>query len=190
MYLDFNVSIKKIKLRDTLTKIMGLSDVYLRSKVPEDMFDTLQKFAEIRKADRASIVRDFDLFPITQNLLTLERKYGDSLNFEDLNGFKQRKKRRQKSALNDSNMTAGGGSDMQSETQFTETRTKTDAVSDAGLSMQKRSVDATVVQKTDEDYDDEVEEKKIKRNPDTDCKNDRFEHSLRDRTMGASVDFM
>ena len=65
MYLDFNVSIKKIKLRDTLTKIMGLSDVYLRSKVPEDMFDTLQKFAEIRKADRASIVRDFDLFPIT-----------------------------------------------------------------------------------------------------------------------------
>ena len=123
-------------------------------------------------------------------MLTLERKYGDSLNFEDLNGFKQRKKRRQKSALNDSNMTAGGGSDMQSETQFTETRTKTDAVSDAGLSMQKRSVDATVVQKTDEDYDDEVEEKKIKRNPDTDCKNDRFEHSLRERTMGASADFI
>ena len=41
IYLDFNVSIKKIKLRDTLTKIMGLPDVYLRSKVPEDMFDTL-----------------------------------------------------------------------------------------------------------------------------------------------------
>ena len=41
MYLDFNVSLKKIKLRDTLTKIMGLPDVYLRSKVPEDMFDTL-----------------------------------------------------------------------------------------------------------------------------------------------------
>ena len=41
--------------------------------------------------------------------------------------------------------------------------------------MAKRSVDATVVQKTDEDYDDEVEEKKIKRNPDTDCKNERFE---------------
>ena len=88
MYLDFNVSLKKIKLRDTLTKIIGQPDVYLRSKVPEDMFDTLQKFAEIRKANRAEIVRDFDLFPITQNLLTLERKYGDSLNFEDLNGFK------------------------------------------------------------------------------------------------------
>jgi len=41
MYLDFNVAIKKIKLREALTKIMGAPDVYLRSKVPEDMFDIL-----------------------------------------------------------------------------------------------------------------------------------------------------
>ena len=41
MYLDFNVSIKKIRLRDPLTRIMGAPDVYLRSKVPEDMYDTL-----------------------------------------------------------------------------------------------------------------------------------------------------
>ena len=41
MYLDFNVALKKIRLRDPLTKIMGAPDVYLRSKVPEDMYDTL-----------------------------------------------------------------------------------------------------------------------------------------------------
>jgi hypothetical protein len=41
IYLDFNVQIKKIKLRDTVTKIMGSPDVYLRSKVPEDIYDTL-----------------------------------------------------------------------------------------------------------------------------------------------------
>lgn len=87
-YMDFNVALKKIRLRDTLTKIMGAPDVYLRSKVPEDMYDTLQKFAEIRKLDRASLVRDFNLYPNTTNLLTLERKYGDSLNHEDLYGFK------------------------------------------------------------------------------------------------------
>jgi len=33
-----------------------------------------------------SLVRDFNLFPETETLLTLERKYGDSLNFEDLHG--------------------------------------------------------------------------------------------------------
>eukprot|EP00352_Strombidinopsis_acuminata_P000743 CAMPEP_0176344400 /NCGR_PEP_ID=MMETSP0126-20121128/4683_1 /TAXON_ID=141414 ORGANISM="Strombidinopsis acuminatum, Strain SPMC142" /NCGR_SAMPLE_ID=MMETSP0126 /ASSEMBLY_ACC=CAM_ASM_000229 /LENGTH=67 /DNA_ID=CAMNT_0017690865 /DNA_START=1731 /DNA_END=1934 /DNA_ORIENTATION=+ len=65
---------------------MGASDVYLRSKVPEDMYDTLQKFAEIRKLDRIGLVRDFNLFPEPTNLLTLERKYGDSLNHEDMYG--------------------------------------------------------------------------------------------------------
>ena len=95
MYLDFNVAVKKIKLREPLTKIMGAPDVYLRSKVPEDMFDILQKFAEIRKLTRLSLVRDFNLFPETEKLLTLERKYGDSLNFEDLHGKpgKPKKKR-------------------------------------------------------------------------------------------------
>lgn len=41
LYLEFNCAIKKIRLRDNLTKIMGSPDVYLRSKVPQDMYDTL-----------------------------------------------------------------------------------------------------------------------------------------------------
>ena len=172
--MDFNVSIKKIKLRDTLTKIMGLPDVYLRSKVPEDMFDTLQKFAEIRKANRASIVRDFNLFPNTQNLLTLERKYGDSLNFEDLNGFKQRKRKRARSGMGETGMPQQTeNSDMKSDTAYTETRTKTDAVSDAGISMRKS--DANITMRIEDEYDEEEEVKVEKRNPDTDCRNTRFE---------------
>jgi hypothetical protein len=95
LYLDFNVQIKKIKLRDPLTKIMGAPDVYIRAKVPEDIYDTMQKFAEMRKLDRMTLVRDFDLFPIVERLLNLERKYGDSLSFEDLNGSPQKKKRKQ-----------------------------------------------------------------------------------------------
>ena len=123
MYTDFHVSMKRIKLRDTLTSIMGRSDVYLRSKVPEDMYDTLQKFAEIRKLDRISLVRDFNLFPIPQNLLTLERKYGDSLNFEDINGFRQKKRRRtrDRESIIDDGMT---------ETQMQSEWGKTTVVSD------------------------------------------------------------
>lgn len=33
-YLDFNVTIKKIKLRINLAKLMASPDVYLRAKVP------------------------------------------------------------------------------------------------------------------------------------------------------------
>ena len=92
--MDFNVSMKRIRLRDPLSKIMKTSDIYLRSKVSEEMYDTMQKFAEIRKLDRASLVRDFNLFPFPANLLIFERKYGDALSFEDINGFKLRKRRR------------------------------------------------------------------------------------------------
>ena len=53
IYQDFNGIMKRIKLRDPLTKIMGNPDIYLRSKVSQEMYDTLQKFAEIRKLERA-----------------------------------------------------------------------------------------------------------------------------------------
>jgi len=86
LYLDFNVQIKKIKMREPITKIMGTPDVYLRSKVPDDIYDTLQKFAEIRKLDRMHLVRNFNLFPEPERLLNLERKYGDALSYEDLYG--------------------------------------------------------------------------------------------------------
>jgi len=93
---------------------MGAPDVYLRSKVPEDMFDTLQKFAEIRKLDRASLVRDFNLYPLTENLITLERKYGDALSYEDLNGFKQRRKRKMRTtgSISIAGVTDDGATEM------------------------------------------------------------------------------
>ena len=94
LYLDFNVSIKKIKLRDPITQIMGSPEVYLRSKVPEDMYDTLQKFAELRKLNRMELIKDFDLWPFSDKLEILERKYGDSLYHMDLYGVPAPKKRK------------------------------------------------------------------------------------------------
>ena len=48
----------------------------------------------MRKLDRATLVRDFNLFPNVPNLLTLERKYGDSLNQYDINGVKKKKRKK------------------------------------------------------------------------------------------------
>ena len=48
----------------------------------------------MRKLDRMSLVRDFNLFPQTDRLLNLERKYGDSLSHEDLYGVPQKPKRK------------------------------------------------------------------------------------------------
>ena len=94
MYIDFNVAIKKIKLREPLKITMGMPDIYLRSKVPEDVFFILQQFAEMKKLTRISLIRNFNLFPETDKILLLERKYGDSLNFEDLNGVPKKPKKK------------------------------------------------------------------------------------------------
>lgn len=94
LYWDFNASIKRIKLRDTLTKIMSSPDVFLRSKVPEEIYDTLQKLAEMRKFDRIKYLKDYNLFPESERLLALERKYGNSLNYKDLYGIPQKQKKK------------------------------------------------------------------------------------------------
>jgi len=39
------------------------------------------------------LLRDFNLYPTVERLTTLERKYGDAINKEDLFGFKEKKKR-------------------------------------------------------------------------------------------------
>lgn len=183
MYVDFQVAIKKLRLRDPLTKIMGAPDVYLRAKVPEDMYDTLQKFAELRKLDRASLIQDFNLFPITENLLTLERKYGDSLNFEDLNGFKQKRKRRNKSTGSQGQLS---GSDLKSESKSgTKTNAKTDYVSDAMsnaqtiLSQKPSHPAVTTINQDDDDESEEETQEVKKRKADTDCKNVQFNESLK-----------
>ena len=46
-------------------------------------------------------MHDFNLFPETEVLEILERKYGDSLSYEDLHGHKQ-KRRKRKLATSDS----------------------------------------------------------------------------------------
>lgn len=41
------------------------------------------------------MLRDFNLFPQVDLLITMERKYGDALTYEDINGFKKKKKKKQ-----------------------------------------------------------------------------------------------
>lgn len=41
LYMDFNVTLKHIRLREPLTKLMKSADIYLRSKVPEEMYDIM-----------------------------------------------------------------------------------------------------------------------------------------------------
>lgn len=91
LYMKFNCAIKLVKMRGALSMVVQQPDIYLRSKVPEEMYSILSKFAEMRKQSRASLVRDFDLFPDPEAILEFELKYGDALTQEDITGLKSKK---------------------------------------------------------------------------------------------------
>ena len=59
----------------------------------------MQKMAEMRKFDRLMFLRDFDLFPTAERLLSVERKYGDSLSHMDLYGVPELSKRKKQQML-------------------------------------------------------------------------------------------
>lgn len=116
--------------------------------------------------DRANLVRDFNLFPIAVNLLTLERKYGDSLTLFDLNG--QKPKRKQKKTQGESK------SDLESVSQMT--KTTKGPLSDSVTTKSQH------VAKQEESSEDEVVVRDVtKRKAATDCRNTQFAQSMQMR---------
>lgn len=86
-YLQFGPDLKRIKLREPLAKTLINPDIYIRSKVSEELMETLNKIMNIRRSDRLKFIRDFNLCPSLDALSLLERKYGDALTDQDLYGL-------------------------------------------------------------------------------------------------------
>ena len=141
---------------------MGAPDVYLRSKVPEDMYYILQQFAEIRKLSRLSLVRDFNLFPETETLLTLERKYGDSLNVEDLTGRPAKPKK--KKVVQQEEMGTTSTSLEPKSVKSAENFTHSEAQSMSKTEILSKKDEIKIEEASKKKHDD-------KRKADTDCKN-------------------
>ena len=86
LYLEFGADLKRIKLRESLQRILLNPDIYIKAKVSEELMETLNKCMELRRADRLKFVRDFSICPTVSNLFLLERKYGDALTDMDIYG--------------------------------------------------------------------------------------------------------
>ena len=91
IYSKFNLSLKFIKTRDSLEKILTTFDIYLKSINYRDIYDTFMKIGSILKSETLKEISDEQLFPDAESLLLLERKYGDILKEEDLTGIKKEK---------------------------------------------------------------------------------------------------
>ena len=91
IYSKFDLSLKFIKIRDTLEQILTTFDIYLKSTNYRDIYDTFMNIGSILKSETLKDITDENLFPNANGLLSLERKYGDILKEEDLTGIKKEK---------------------------------------------------------------------------------------------------
>mmetsp|Transcript_28866 Transcript_28866/g.26192 ORF Transcript_28866/g.26192 Transcript_28866/m.26192 type:complete len:101 (-) Transcript_28866:1129-1431(-) len=69
LFLQFNIDIKKIKLREKLNKLLYKPEIYMRSQVPEKFYDILMIFNQIRKCYKIAEIVSSNLFPNTEHLI-------------------------------------------------------------------------------------------------------------------------
>ncbi|KAL4490305.1 hypothetical protein ABPG72_004344 [Tetrahymena utriculariae] len=146
-YLDFDMEIKRIRLRENLTKILMKPDIYIRTKEPENICRTLNQISEIAKCWNIKSVAQFDLFPVASDLIAMERKYSDSLTAEDIHGIqievKKSKKGKQISSINDLSKTQMMGGESKANITYTTNNFLTYGTKEMLSTQQKEQISPT-----------------------------------------------
>ena len=96
LYSKFDLSLKYIKLRETLSTILQTFDIYTKANKYRQIYDAFLNFGSILKAQTLKEIAQANLFPDAESLLLLERKYADILNDEDMTGIHKEKKKEKK----------------------------------------------------------------------------------------------
>jgi hypothetical protein len=87
IYSKFNLCLKYIKLRDTLSNILTTYDIYMKANKYKEIYTAFMNLGFILQSQTFEEISHSNLFPSAENLLLLERKYADILNDEDMTGI-------------------------------------------------------------------------------------------------------
>ena len=96
IYSKFDLSLKYIKLRDTLQSILTTFPIYMKADKYREIYNAFLNFGSILNSRTMKEIAHAELFSDADALLMLERKYADILNDEDMTGIKTTKKKRKK----------------------------------------------------------------------------------------------
>jgi hypothetical protein len=96
IYSLFLLNLKYIKLRNTLKEILTTYDLYSKADKQREIYDSFLKLGSILRVDTMKDIKEMDLFPKSEHLIMLERKYADMLIEEDLTGINTNKKNKKK----------------------------------------------------------------------------------------------
>ena len=114
LYSKFDLSLKYIKLRETLSNILQTFDIYTKANKYRQIYDAFLNFGSILKAQTLREISEAKLFPDSESLLLLERKYADILNDEDMTGIHKEKKKKRRIKLDALTKTSTSGFSGQS----------------------------------------------------------------------------
>lgn len=90
IYTDFNIEIKRIRFRPSLSQLLLDPIIYIKSKVPEEISLNLNRCNQIKKiCDDLKAVDSMNLWPDASVLVQIQRKFSDSLTFEDIHGVEE-----------------------------------------------------------------------------------------------------
>lgn len=101
IYSKFDLSLKYIKLRETLNHILTTFDIYSKANKYRNIYNTFMNYGSILKCSTLEEISNSNLFPDAESLLILERKYADILSDEDMTGIAQVKKKKKRITVAD-----------------------------------------------------------------------------------------
>ena len=131
LYSKFDLSLKYIKLRETLSNILQTFDIYTKANKYRQIYDAFLNFGSILKAQTLKEISEAKLFPDAESLLLLERKYADILNDEDMTGIHKEKKKKRRIKLDSLTKTSTSGFSGQSNSNRKTKRS--DSLNDSGV---------------------------------------------------------
>ena len=182
LYSKFDLSLKYIKLRETLSTILQTFDIYTKANKYRQIYDAFLNFGSILKAQTLKEIAQANLFPDAESLLLLERKYADILNDEDMTGIHKEKKKKKRIKLDSLTKTStsgfSGGSSSNKKTK------RSDSLNESGLNslLEDKSKKLEENEKNNlEKIEKKVEE--TKRPIPVDARNLEYENYLREKKL-------
>ena len=182
LYSKFDLSLKYIKLRETLQTILQTFDIYTKANKYRQIYDAFLNFGSILKAQTLKEISLANLFPDAESLLLLERKYADILNDEDMTGIHKEKKKKKKIKLDSLTKTSTSGFSGHTSSNRKTTK-RSDSLNESGLnSLEEKSKKIEEEKNNLEKKENEIIEVKNRR-PFVDARNPEYENYLKEKKL-------
>jgi hypothetical protein len=93
IYTEYGPDIKRIRIRDKLSKLARSPEIYNRNQVDAACFEAIDCVMALRRAMDLKSTKDLNMYPTSESLNKVELLYGEAISRIDLDGAEAEKKR-------------------------------------------------------------------------------------------------